>query len=61
MSLIRRIKENLEIKSFIKLPRKEVGEPLVELGKQRIDPNKLKTGNLRRILAPFGSLKTHKE
>lgn len=59
MRLIWRIKENLEIKNFIKLPRKEVDDSLLELGKQMIDPNKLKTGNLRRALAPFGSLKTH--
>ena len=61
MSLIWRIKENLEIKSFIKLPRKEVEDPLLELGKQTIDPNKLKTGTLSRILAPLSSLETHKE
>lgn len=61
MSLIWRIKQNLEKKSFIKLPRKEVEDPLLESEKQTIDPNKLKTGTVRRILAPFSSLKTHKE
>ena len=51
----------MEIKIFIKLPRKEEEDPSLELGTQMIEPNKLKSGTLSRILAPFSLLKTHKE